>query len=493
MNPRLQQIRERLEAIRSRLAAIEALPEPERGKDTDSEERKAELAKAADAELAERAKESDALLGEWDTLTAEAKPLEERAAKLARVHQTQITPESGQDTGRDAPAVIVKDSPFGVLEDRSLHGASLRRALVDANLRALEGKDLRGGDNERHVEQLLKRHASDTRWTAGLLARSKPAYAEGFAKLMTGNASVMTDEERAAMAVGTATAGGYLVPTHLDPTLILTNAGSSNVVRGISRVVTLTEGSVWHGVTTAGVTASWDGELTEVSDDTPAVAAATVTAYKAQAFVQASFEAFEDIAGLSSDVLELFGDARDRLEGAAHATGSGSSQPKGIFTAVNASASLQVTSTTAATIGLVDVHNLYRTVPVRWRGRSTWLANPLYTLAIKALGTAVSASYSTDITQSMAGSLLGRPLVETDDGPTTQTTTVLDQEIVFGDFSNFLIVDKPGGFSVEFVPQLFNVANNLPDGRRGWFAYWRNGADAVNLAAFRILCDKTSA
>ena len=77
--------------------------------------------------------------------------------------------------------------------------------------------------------------------------------------------------------------------------------------------------------------------------------------------------------------------------------------------------------------------------------------------------------------------------------PTTQTTTALDNEIVFGDFSNYLIVDKPGSMSVEFVPHLFNTTTNLPDGRRGWFAYWRSGADAINLSAIRLLQDKTSA
>jgi hypothetical protein len=51
----------------------------------------------------------------------------------------------------------------------------------------------------------------------------------------------------------------------------------------------------------------------------------------------------------------------------------------------------------------------------------------------------------------------------------------------------------PGGFSVDFIPHMFNTANNLPDGRRAWFAYWRNGADATNLAGFRMLVDKTTA
>ncbi|WP_157251112.1 phage major capsid protein [Nonomuraea typhae] len=442
---------------------------------------------------------TDEQQAQWDELRSERGRLqetirrqEERREEVRSLAERPGRTEAG-DGARGAPQVMTKVDPFAVLEDRSLHGGDLQRALTDANLKALEERDLGGADNERHVETLLRRHGGDTRWASNLLARSRPEYEAGFSKMMTGRQEYLTYEERAAMAVGTATAGGLLVPTHLDPTLILTNAGTSNVIRGIARVVTLTVGNVWHGVTTAGVTASWDGELVEVSDDTPALAAATVSTVQAQSLVQASIAAFEDIAGLSSDVLMLFADARDRLEGAAHATGSGSGQPKGIFTAVNASASLQVTSTTAATIGLVDLHSLYRTLPVRWRGRGTWLTNPLYSLAIKALGTAVSASFSTDITQAMAGSLLGRPLVESDDAPTTQTTTALDNEIIFGDFSGYTIVDMPGGFSVEFIPHMFNTANNLPDGRRAWFAYWRNGADATNLASFRMLVDKTSA
>jgi HK97 family phage major capsid protein len=160
---------------------------------------------------------------------------------------------------------------------------------------------------------------------------------------------------------------------------------------------------------------------------------------------------------------------------------------------VPTSASLRVTSTTAATIGEVDISALYRAVPERWRNRSSFVANSLYTLAVKRLGTAVSSAYSGDLTQPVSDRWLGRPVVETDDAPTTQTTTALDQEIVFADLSQFVIVDKPGGTSVEFIPNLFNTANNLPDGRRGWVMYFRTGSGMPVLNAGRILVDKTSA
>lgn len=369
-----------------------------------------------------------------------------------------------------------------------------RSQLVSIATRSVDGL-IDGTESQRHFVRTFSRHAGNEQWARQIIARSHPDYLSAFSKLMTGRDMFLTDDEkRAAFAVGTNTAGGFMVPTHLDPTLIMTNSGTSNMIRGISRVVTLTDGAnVWNGVSTAGATASWDAELTEVSDDTPPVARVSIPLHSAKTLLQASIEAFEDISGLSQDAVTILNDARDRLEGAAHAIGSGSGQPTGIFTALDANTNVEIISTTAATIGLVDLHNVYRSVPVRWRGRASWLMNPLYSLAIKSLGTALSASYSGDITQGVAPNLLGRPWLESDDAPSTQTTTSNDNELAFGDFSNFVIVDKPGSAAIEFIPHMFNTSNNLPDGRRAWYMHWRNGSDSVNDLAFRLLQDKTSA
>jgi HK97 family phage major capsid protein len=270
---------------------------------------------------------------------------------------------------------------------------------------------------------------------------------------------------------------------------------SDNTIRRLARVVTLTDGQpAWNGITSAGVTASWDGEVVEVSDDSPTFGNPQIPTERAQALVQASISAAEDIANLATDVMMMFADAKDRLEGAAHANGPGTNDsPTGVFAAVAAVTASRVVSTPAATIGLVDLNSVYTGVPARYRRNSTWVANPVYTVAIKALGTALSASYSGDLTEPVAGRILGRPLVESDDAPTTQTTTALDREVLLGDFQQYVIVDRPAGMSVEYIPHLFNTSNNLPDGRRAWYASWRNGADVTNVDAFRLLVDKTTA
>lgn len=421
----------------------------------------------------------DAGLVERDRLVK----LAERHAEIERLASLPghtVAPSSG-------PQVIRKSDPTDVIQDPT----ATRTQLADALTYAVE--NVTGESGVEQVRILAKRHASDRGWIRQLVVRSSDAYVSAFQKLLVGGGAYLSDEERAAVAVGTAANGGVLVPTFLDPTVMMTNSGTSNAIRRIARVVTLTSGNVWNGVTSAGVTASWDAELAEVSDDSPTFSAVSVPVYKAQAFVQASTEAFEDIAGLQADVLVMFADARDRLEGSAHATGSGSSQPTGIFTALDANTNVEIVSTTAATVGLVDLDTVYYNVPVRFRANSTWVMNPRYALAIKDLGTAVSASFSGDLRAGTAGTLLGRPVVESDDAPSTQTTTARDNEIVLGDFSNYLIVDKPGSTVIQPIPYLLNTANNLPDGRSGWLMHFRSGADSLNDTAFRLLQDRTSA
>jgi HK97 family phage major capsid protein len=431
-----------------------------------------------DAEIAGRQAEVvelDEKLSALDAREAELVAIEERTAERAT---------------RPSLQVISKPEPTDVYNDRS----ATPQQVADAVTRSLEPKVERPEDMA-HVRKLVLRHRSDTAWARELIARSSDVYESAWGKVVTGREFQLTPEERTALSTVTNANGNFLVPTHLDPTVILSNDGSSNAVRAISRVVTLTRpgDTSWQGITSAGVTASFDAQLTEVSDDSPTFEQPSIPVHKAQAFVMASIEAAEDIAGLQTEILAMFADSRDRLEGAAHATGSGTNQPTGVFTALDANTNVEIVSDTAAAIFKEDLDEVYRSVPVRYRSRSSWLMHPIWALEIQNLGSAVSNKFTTELTQGTATQLYGRPVVESDDAPSTTTTTVRDNRIVFGDFQNYVIVDKPGSFAVEYIPQMFNTANNLPDGRRGWYAYWRTGADVVVDTAFRLLQDKTSA
>lgn len=463
--------------IRARLEAITA-------------DRRAIHAEAGDAELTEAQQSAwDALDTEETALRTEDGVLEAAEERAARVREsrerwgtTQVAPSTTREyalspgTARAETAGLIQRANEGRCAQVSNLAPALRSVY------------------EQNFQTLVRRHSGDYEWARNILARSHPDYASAFSKLMTGQGMFLTEQEkRAAIAVGTNTQGGYLVPTHLDPTLIITNVGTSGTIRPISSVKTITQGNIWHGVQAGASTASWDAELTEVSDDTPAVATASVTLFSGKSLIQAGIEAFEDISNLAEDATMILLDNKERLDESAFATGGGTTAPRGIFTALNATTGRQQISATAATIAAADLNATFLKVGARWRKRSIWLANAVYTGAIKSLGTAVAYNYSGDLRDPFPEKILGRPVVDSDDAPTTQTTTALDNEVIFGDFSNFVILDKPGSTAIEFIPHLFNTTTNLPDGRRAWYMHFRTGSNSVNDAAFALLVDKTSA
>lgn len=148
---------------------------------------------------------------------------------------------------------------------------------------------------------------------------------------------ITPDEQRAlerAMSL-TDSAGGYLVPFQLDPTVIITANGSRNQIRQVARQVVAT-GDVWNGVSSGAVSWSWDAEGAQVSDDSTTFAQPTVPVHKAAGFVPISIEALEDEANVTQEVARLLAFGRDTLEAAAFTTGSGSGQPTGIVTALAA-------------------------------------------------------------------------------------------------------------------------------------------------------------
>lgn len=419
-------------------------------------------------------------VAEVQRLSAELDAVEARAAELRRI----------ADAGGRHPAV----APQQIRRDDTSVYDLIERGGSDAQYRDHAMRALETFEVPEWAERVEKHMKRDKSLARDIARRGAPEYLTGFSKMMRGEQWKLTPAEVRAMTVGATTSAGAQVPTHLDPTLILTNDGTNNPIRGISRVVTLPSPgpNTWNGVSTAGVTASWDAEAAEVSDDAPTLAQLAIPVYKGQAFVPASFEAFEDVASLQSDVLMLFRDARDRLEGAAFATGSGSSQPTGIFTEIDATAASERVTTTGQVIGAVDVYGTYAQTPQRHRGASSWLMNVVHLNTIRQLGSTYGSNFTVDMTAGGVPLLFGRPVVECSDAPSTTATTTVDNAVIFGDFSQYVIVDKVAP-SIEFIPNLFHTSNNRPSGNRGWLMHWRVGAESVNDNAFTLLQVGTTA
>lgn len=329
---------------------------------------------------------------------------------------------------------------------------------------------------------------SDSRISQLVLASSSPEYLRAFAKLIRsqGQVAVLDATESAAYTRAmslTDSAGGYLVPFQLDPTVILTAAGSRNPIRRISRVVNAT-GDVWNGISSAGVTGSWDAEAAEVSDDAPTFAQPSIPVYKGAIFVPISIEAQQDETNVAQEIGRMIAFEKDRMESVAFTTGSGTGEPTGIVTALTGTASV-VNSATTDTFAVADIYALDSALPTRYAENAEWLMHRAIANLVRRFDTQGGANLWETLGNDAPSQLLGRPAYYNEAMDAAITALAANPVAIFGDFSNYVIADRIGT-TVEYIPHLFG-ANRRPTGQRGWYAYFRVGADSVNDAAFRML------
>lgn len=429
----------------------------------------------------------DYLVDVRNACIAEGIELEKRREAL-KVAILEATREAGDDRG--APAFHREVDPYDEATQRDI-------GTVEAAKRAIDGMSKRGvsGDGQTRAESLLAQHGS--RNMRGIdqhiLVYGSDAYARAFGKAVTGREAFLSAEERDALARAdsferamslTGSAGGYMIPTILDPSVILAVDGATNPFRQISTVKSIMT-NVWTGVSSAGITMSWDTEGSEVSDDTPTFTQPTITAYKLAGFVPFSIEAEDDIQGLNSELAREFAVARDTAEADVFATGTGSNQPTGIVTALVGSSWTNFATNNALTVS--DLEKVRRHTGPRYRGsRASWVMNLAWNDAIRNLGTSGSLySETVDLAEGQVSQVLGRPVYESSAMTDAVNTTTTNNAMVYGAFENYYIVDRVGT-RLEYIPHLFHTGNNRPSGQRGWYTWHRVGADSVNDAAFTL-------
>ncbi|OBA60307.1 hypothetical protein A5647_14275 [Mycobacterium sp. 1100029.7] len=335
--------------------------------------------------------------------------------------------------------------------------------------------------------------SKDSRLARHAVVTSTPAYLRAWSKMATNKAHTLTPDEQRALADVeqframslTDTAGGFLVPFQLDPTVIVTSSGVLSEIRAKARVVVAT-GDVWNGVSSSNVSWSFDAEASEVSDDSPSFAQPSIPNYMARGFVPISIEALADEQNVAQEVAKLLAGGKQDLEGTKFILGSGTGEPTGLITALVASnPTVIVNSGTSDTFALADVYALQGALPARYRGNASWLANNLIYNKIRQFDTAGGAGLWAHLGEGRPRALLERDVLEAEAMDGTINATAENYSLVFGDFENFVITDRLG-MAIEFIPHLVG-ANRRPTGQRGWFAYYRTGSDSVNDNAFRLL------
>lgn len=436
----------------------------------------------------------------------------ERAEAAALVKAFPAAAVSGDGASFNI-STVTSESPYDLTTvDRSKNWDS---ELVARAMSIAETGEGWGSDDHREgATKTIQRLGNENSAAEQIIVSASPAYRSAFLKHARnseapGTAEVSGEEAMAmrsvdqilnrtgfwtgvnageARALALTNVTGKLVPAQLDTSIILTNDGVINPFRAISRVVQIAT-NVWTGVSTAGVTAEWTGvEGTEVADASPTFANPAVTAFMADAFIPISFQGYEDWSGAASELELLINDAKDHLEAAAFATGSGSNQPMGIVTELAANTNVQIHVTTNGVFGVQDMFALKEALGPRWKPGASYVSNEAYLDRVRQFGTANTYyAFTVDLTGDLSR-VLNKPWYQSS-SMTSTLSTATNNAVVYGDFSQYLIADRIG-LALEFIPNLFGKTNGRPIGQRGWLAHWRTGAAPLVDTAFRILQTK---
>ena len=437
----------------------------------------------------------------WDAHTREARALDEAAAELTRQLKSEqddrvaarrvrwgahVSPQSTGSRGAAWDGLDRGDSPTGWIH----RGHDV---LAQSEVRISDAA------RERIAEAMTGKDAPAV--AQFTVARSNPHYESAFTKVLANPERAFftfTPEEsaafsqvesvRASLGTGTGT-GGYLIPLSLDPNVaVIANAGAASPFRKLATVKT-TATSPHRSVTSAGVTASWIGENSQIGDASPTFVGKDIPLWKLAALVTGSYEIFADAGdALRENLPMLLADARDVLEATAFVSGNGTSQPTGIITAISATVASTVTATTRGAFtsaSTADTLALLNSLSPRIRQSPAVaaLANNTTIGTIRQQGIGTSGAMLTDLSAAVP-QVLGVPFHEA--SAVTAATTSGSILAVAGDLSAYMIVDHIQGPSLEFVSNMFD-GDGLPTGTRGWVYWARTGADVMSIPRFSFL------
>jgi HK97 family phage major capsid protein len=328
-----------------------------------------------------------------------------------------------------------------------------------------------------------------------VVATSDRAYLRAFASWMNDplmGPQTWNDGERAAvrkvrdatrgMTIGTNSAGGFMVPYELDPNIIVAGTGYRDPMRAVARVET-TAYNEKRFVTSVGVTTNWYAEEAEVSDNSPVLLQPTITCRKAMTFVPVSFELYED-SSIAQQIAALFADSKSAEEARVFTTGNGTTEPKGVITALVAAGGSAVIATGTNVLAQADLFANQASLPARWRNNARWMMNLSTMNGFRQLPKAAGLNESIIDDSGAKPRTLSWSIEENSAMDGTLSGAAADYLVLSGDFRQFAIVDRVGT-TIEVVQNLFG-ANRRPTGQRGFLMHFRTGSDVLVPDAFRL-------
>jgi len=254
----------------------------------------------------------------------------------------------------------------------------------------------------------------------------------------------IADLQKAAMAEGTDSTGGVLVPTQYAGE-VYGAAKEQSIVRPRAIVLPMESDSIdvpvlvdgtratniFGGVTLTGVGEGGDQYATNGG---PAIGRLRLTARKFIASCFVSNELAADAQAFGPFMTQAFGGAVRFLEDDLFITGTGSGQPLGIM---NSNALISVTRTSMTKVDVADIGKMAaRLAPGCWQN-AVWLINQ--SVLSEWVDLTATATNSVGVIDLSSMTCLGRPIIVSEHCAAVGTTG----DILLVDLSQYLIADRP--------------------------------------------------
>lgn len=267
-----------------------------------------------------------------------------------------------------------------------------------------------------------------------------------------------------ALSEGTDSLGGFLVPDDFRTQVIIA-LEKLNAVRTLCSVFGMTRDTMTVPTVTSKVTATWTGEAVAHTETTPALGNILLVAHKLSLFSKMSEELLEDAAIAVQELLvRLFAEAVRNEENAVFTIGSGINRPVGIITHLNGTAYEIAPTGGAGTTTVEDVIQTFYSLPSQYRSEAVWMAHNLLIAKIRKLrdasGGAGTGSFMwTDGFGSTPPMLMGRPVVENNDIPTTRGAANRSV-LLFGDWKRGYYIGDRRQLGVKVSTEASDAAGN---------------------------------
>lgn len=261
-----------------------------------------------------------------------------------------------------------------------------------------------------------------------------------------------------ALATGTDTAGGYLVPEAFEKTLIQKLA-EENVMRTLATVITSSNDRNIPVEESEG-TAYWTDENAAFQESDISYGQRTLRAHKLTTLIKVSEELLQDSAfNLEGYISAKFAQRMGAKEEEGFLIGNGTNQPRGVVL----DAEVGVTAAASNAITADEIIDLYYSLRRPYRRRGTFMMNDKIVKVIRKLkDNDGQYIWQPGLQAGEPDRLLGRPVVASAYMPEMADGQKI---ILFGDFSYYWIADRQGRM-FQRLGELFAVNGQV--GFRAW-------------------------